>query len=185
MATIETRGPEGRDARPAAYAPVPAALAEHLVQYEGVLDAVDLRTIEILRRRRIRGWNRRRGWLVRRLLLLSDVLGLALAFLVTQPFPSLPFGAQLLVLAGSLPVWIVAAKVFGLYDSDDVRTDHSTVDDLVGVFELITSGAWAFVVVPWSFGLTGPDPGGAVGFWLLAVAMGFAVSTSLRVHRAN
>jgi len=26
---------------------------------------------------------------------------------------------------------------------------------------------------------------GAVGFWLLAVAMGFAVSTSLRVHRAN
>jgi exopolysaccharide biosynthesis polyprenyl glycosylphosphotransferase len=171
MATIETRRPEGRDARPAAYAPVPAALAEHLVQYEGVLDAVDLRTIEILRRRRIRGWNRRRGWLVRRLLLLSDVLGLALAFLVTQPFPALPFWAQLLVLAGSLPVWIVAAKIFGLYDSDDVRTDHSTVDDLVGVFELITSGAWAFVAVPWVFGLTGPDSGGAVGFWLLAISL--------------
>ena len=148
-----------------------AMLSDHLVLYEGVLDAVDGRTLEILRRRRVRGWSRRRGWLVRRLLLASDVVGLTLAFALARPFPNLPVGVQVLVLLLSLPAWVVAAKIFGLYDGDDVRTDHSTVDDLVGVFELITTGAWAFVAVPWLLGLPEPAPQGVVIFWLVAIAL--------------
>src|ERR1022692_3043064 len=146
-------------------------LSEHLVLYDGVLDAVDARTLEILRRRRVRGWSRRRGWLVRRLLLASDVVGLTLAFALARPFPTLPVGVQVLVLLASLPAWVVAAKIFGLYDGDDVRTDHSTVDDLVGVFELVTTGAWAFVAVPWLLGLPGSAPGGIVIFWLAAITL--------------
>jgi exopolysaccharide biosynthesis polyprenyl glycosylphosphotransferase len=151
--------------------PPQSTLAEHLVVYEGVLDSVDPRTLEILRRRRVRGWSRRRGWLVRRLLLASDLVGLALAFTFARPFPNLPVGVQVLVLLASLPVWVVAAKIFGLYDGDDVRTDHSTVDDLVGVFELITTGAWAFVAVPSLLGLPGPSARGALIFWLAGIAL--------------
>jgi exopolysaccharide biosynthesis polyprenyl glycosylphosphotransferase len=163
---------EPRSGATTAVAPPPdAILTEHLVRYEGVLDAVDDRTLEILRRRRVRGWSRRRGWLVRRLLLGSDVFGLALAFAVAQPFATLPIGVQALILVASLPAWVVAAKIFGLYDGDDVRTDHSTVDDLVGVFELVTTGAWALVAVPSLLGLPGPAHGGAVTFWLIAITL--------------
>jgi exopolysaccharide biosynthesis polyprenyl glycosylphosphotransferase len=171
-AGIGTRqGGEPRSGASTVSASPQAILSEHLVLFEGVLDAVDSRTLEILRRRRVRGWSRRRGWLVRRLLLGSDVVGLTLAFALARPFPTLPVGVQVIVLLASLPAWIVAAKIFGLYDGDDVRTDHSTVDDLVGVFELITTGAWSFVAVPWLLGLPGPARGGAVIFWLVAVTL--------------
>jgi exopolysaccharide biosynthesis polyprenyl glycosylphosphotransferase len=165
------RGGDPGSGADAVSTPSHAILSEHLVLYDGVLDAVDGRTLEILRRRRVRGWSRRRGWLVRRLLLASDVAGLTLAFAVAQPFPTLPVGVQILVLLASLPAWVVAAKIFGLYDGDDVRTDHSTVDDLVGVFELVTTGAWAFVAVPWILGLPGSAPGGMVIFWLVAITL--------------
>lgn len=165
------RGGEPRAGASTVSASPHAILSEHLVHFEGVLDAVDSRTLEILRRRRVRGWSRRRGWLVRRLLLASDVVGLALAFAVARPFPSLPIGVQAIILCASIPAWVVAAKIFGLYDGDDVRTDHSTVDDLVGVFELITTGAWSFVAVPWLLGLPGPARRGAVIFWLVAITL--------------
>jgi exopolysaccharide biosynthesis polyprenyl glycosylphosphotransferase len=166
-----TRLVEPKSGAPTVGASADAMLAEHLVLYEGVLDAVDDRTLEILRRRRLRGWSRRRGWLVRRLLLASDVCGLMLAFALARPFPNLPLGIQALILVTSLPVWVVAAKIFGLYDGDDVRTDHSTVDDLVGVFELTTTGAWAFLAVPSILGLPGPASAHAVIFWFLAIAL--------------
>jgi exopolysaccharide biosynthesis polyprenyl glycosylphosphotransferase len=175
-----TLAPEIRTATEPASATPEAILAEHLVLYEGVLDAVDGRTLEILRRRRIRGWSRRRGWLVRRLLLGSDLCGLILAFALARPFPHLPIGVQALILVASLPVWVVAAKVFGLYDGDDVRTDHSTVDDLVGVFELTTTGAWAFLAVPSILGLPGPLPAHAVVFWLLAIVLLVAGRVAVR-----
>ena len=42
----------------------------------------------------------------------------------------------------TLPGWVVVAKLYGLYDRDEERTDHSTVDDFGGVFHMITVGAW-------------------------------------------
>ena len=50
----------------------------------------------------------------------------------------------------SLPVWVVAAKIYGLYDRDEERTDHSTVDDLVGVFHLVTVGVWLLYAGAWA-----------------------------------
>src|SRR3954449_8762326 len=55
-------------------------------------------------------------------------------------------GVELLVFAATLPGWLVGAKLFALYDRDDERTDHSTVDDLVRVFLLVTVGAWLLFV---------------------------------------
>src|SRR5688572_3429338 len=71
-----------------------------------------------------RGATRGRGWLVRRVLLAADLIGLVGAFLVSElMFGSLAPGgvhpeiAKLFVFfLISLPVWVIAAKIYGLYD---------------------------------------------------------------------
>ena len=91
----------------------------------------------------------RRGWLVRRMLVLADLIGLTLAFLASMFFldqagrsDTVASQVELLVFCLSLPAWVVVAKLYGLYDFDEERTDHSTADDLVGVLHLVTVGSW-------------------------------------------
>ena len=52
--------------------------------------------------------------------------------------------AEFLIFALSLPGWIVVTKLYGLYDQDEERTDHSTADDVVGVFHMVTVCTWLF-----------------------------------------
>jgi exopolysaccharide biosynthesis polyprenyl glycosylphosphotransferase len=130
-------------------------------------------TLSILAHRRRS--TRRRGWLVRRALLAADVGGLALAFGLGQAlFPGesvggLGSGAETLLFLATLPAWVVAAKIRGLYDQDEERASHTTTDDLAGVFQLCAVGAWLFVAAVWLSGLAHPDLGRVVVFWLLAV----------------
>ena len=69
----------------------------------------------------------------------------------------------------ALPLWVVAAKLLGLYDRDEEHVDHSTVDEVVGVFQLVTLGAWAFFVASWLAGLASPHVPRLIVFWLLAI----------------
>src|SRR5688572_20854804 len=92
---------------------------------------LDKRTLHILERRRSSAVRLRRGWLVRRMLVLADLLGLTLAFLAAtvifdQPAPNDVVSSQLelLIFCLSLPAWVVVAKLYGLYDFDEERTDH-------------------------------------------------------------
>ena len=84
----------------------------------------------------------------------ADLLGLSLAFLLASVVvggvegqgalnPWVEFG----IFLATLPVWIVAAKLFGLYDRDEFLTDHSTLDDFTRVLLLVTLGAFLFGVV--------------------------------------
>jgi exopolysaccharide biosynthesis polyprenyl glycosylphosphotransferase len=139
---------------------------------------VDERTLAMIRRGC--GARRRRGWLVRRLLLAADVLGLGLAFVCSQAVfggegvlpGSLRNSAELgLFVATILPGWVVAAKVYGLYDRDEERADTSTADDLAGVFQLTTLGAWLLVAGAWATGFSHPDLGKVTLFWALAVLL--------------
>ena len=119
----------------------------------------DRRTLQILERRRTSNPHRR-GWLVRRLLVLADVVGLVLAFAAVE----LVFGAgggasnratslqESLLLLATLPGWIVIAKLYGLYDQDEERTHHPTTDDFSGVFHLVTVGVWLFFAGTWVLG---------------------------------
>jgi hypothetical protein len=81
------------------------------------------------------------------MLLLADITGLVMAFALagavtggTGQAGALPAVGELAIFAATLPLWAVAAKIYGLYDNDDERTDHTTADDLVGVFHLVTVG---------------------------------------------
>jgi hypothetical protein len=121
---------------------------------------------------------KRRGFLVARMLLLADWLGLVLAFVLadvilgsTGSTGDMSPLAELGVFAATLPLWTVAAKVYGLYDNDDERTDHSTADDLVGVFHLVTVGTWVLFVGSRVAGFAQPHLWRLVAFWALAIAM--------------
>jgi exopolysaccharide biosynthesis polyprenyl glycosylphosphotransferase len=120
----------------------------------------------------------RRGELVRRRLIVADAVGLALAFLVaellfggTVPADRLSLTSEYLLFVLTLPGWVAVAKLYRLYDNDDERTDHSTIDDFVGVFHLATVGAWLVFVAAWASGAASPGMTKLVAFWALAVAL--------------
>jgi exopolysaccharide biosynthesis polyprenyl glycosylphosphotransferase len=113
-----------------------------------------------LRERARRPTLRRRGWLMRRMLLGADLVALTLASLaVMRP------GLGLLIFAAALPAWVVVAHLAGLYGRDVEWTDYSTTRELVTVFNLVTASVWAAGVA------TGVPLRRLVVFWVLAVLL--------------
>ncbi|MBA2361042.1 MAG: sugar transferase, partial [Actinobacteria bacterium] len=116
-----------------------------------ILYGIDDRTREILDHRRTSFLPSQRGWLLHRALVLADLFGLLIAFIIASALApgrsdtvSSPQEAALIVL--SLPLWILLMKLEGLYDRDEERTDHSTVDEITNVFKVMTIGTWVFFV---------------------------------------
>ena len=139
---------------------------------------VSERTLEIIRYRRGHRSARRRGWLVRRALVLADALGLVLAFL----FAELLFGGkgaqgpfntsiETLLFLATLPGWLIVAKLYGLYDRDQQRADHTTSDDIGAVIHMVTMGTWLFFAVTWIVRFASPEPAKLVAFWITAVVL--------------
>jgi exopolysaccharide biosynthesis polyprenyl glycosylphosphotransferase len=123
----------------------------------------------------------RRGWLVRRMLLCADVAGLLVAFAAAEALAGTPtIGAEWLVFLGLLPIWIVMAKIYGLYDRDEERPDHSTVDDFVGVFHLVTVAAWLLAIGSWLRSTDDPGLGELVIFWSVAIPSVMAARVAAR-----
>jgi exopolysaccharide biosynthesis polyprenyl glycosylphosphotransferase len=118
-----------------------------------------------------------RGWLVRRALLLADVVALALAFAAVE----LVFGLgahpgdryddfqELGFFLAMVPFWVVVAKLYGLYDRDEDRADNTTADDLIGVVHVLTIGAWLVFAVSSASGLANPGVGKCLVFWGLGI----------------
>jgi exopolysaccharide biosynthesis polyprenyl glycosylphosphotransferase len=150
---------------------------------------VSARTLEILERRRRFPTTGHRGWLVRRALLLSDVIGLALASLAAELLFGNKGGAvstnlEFLLLLGTLPFWVIGAKLYGLYDQDEERTDHSTADEIVTVFHLATVGTWLLVVFGWASTFFIPNPVKFGAFWFFAILLvGFGRSVARAICR--
>jgi exopolysaccharide biosynthesis polyprenyl glycosylphosphotransferase len=119
-----------------------------------------------------------RGHLVRRALLAADVAGLAAAFLAVQILFGLGEGGvtafnirtAVLLFVFALPGWLAVAKLFELYDRDEERTLHSTVDDLQAVFHLVTTGVWVFYVGTLVTGAPDPNLPKLAAFWALTIA---------------
>lgn len=70
-----------------------------------------------------------------------------------------------------LPTWLVMAKLYGLYDRDEERTDHSTADDLLGVFHLVTVGTWVVFASATLSGLADPNLVRVIFFWGIAIVL--------------
>ena len=162
-----------------------AAIEPDLAQSAGGVDAGTLGRVYTGATHSSR--TQRRAGLVRRTLLAADVIGLTVAYiasrLVTGHHP-LPPDAGLLVFAATLPLWIVAAKLFGLYTADELRIDHSTFDETVDVLLLVTLGSWLFVVA--ALLSHRPAEEAIVVFWVVALpAMMIARSSARAFFRRN
>jgi exopolysaccharide biosynthesis polyprenyl glycosylphosphotransferase len=139
--------------------------------------ALGERTLEILERRRATPGLRRRGWLVRRALMWADLAALSLAFTLSEalyrPAPSLfnQFGTAMeyATFFATLPLWLVAAKLYGLYDRDESRANHTTTDDIVGVFHLVTIVAWLLLAGAYLTSVASPAVIKVATFWMLAI----------------
>ena len=117
-----------------------------------------------------------RGWLMRRMLLAADLFALTASFLsIDYAYGSrggsgrIDLNSELLVFLLSLPIWVVSAKLYGLYDLDEERADHSTADEILRVFHLITVGAFVFYAGSWLTRVVSPTPPKVFSFWLIAV----------------
>jgi exopolysaccharide biosynthesis polyprenyl glycosylphosphotransferase len=138
---------------------------------------LDQRTLDALDRRSASAV-KSRGALVRRALIIADVVGLSLAFLVTEKIfgssgsaDTLTMTNEYLVFVATLPLWLVFAKLYRLYDHDEERADHTTLEDLLGVFHLVTVGAFLLVLGSWLAGTAYPNLDKLATFWAAAVAL--------------
>jgi exopolysaccharide biosynthesis polyprenyl glycosylphosphotransferase len=122
---------------------------------------------------------RTRGWLVRRALLAADAIGLMGAFVITAaifgrtdtgPTGALSLAGEYVLFVLTLPLWLLAAKLYELYDRDEERTEHTTLDDFVGVLHLITLGVWILYVATKLTGLAHPELPKVVTFWAFSIA---------------
>lgn len=156
------------------------ALLQSVELLDEMTGIVNERTIEILDHRRRTAVVRRRGWLVRRMLLLADVLGLAGAFLLADvvtaaaaaPGPDrVARSTEFILFVLTLPLCVVVAKLYGLYERDEERTDHSTTDEFAAVFHMITvcTGLLAFGL--YLTDLAHPSVGKVAVFWAAAIVL--------------
>ena len=142
-------------------------------------DGVDDRTLRLLEFRRKRGAYVRRGWIMRRLLLGADAVGLLLAFSLTAAIAGTSSSAagglaplsEFGLFAATLPLWFFAAKLHGLYERDEAHASHSTVQEFTSVAHVVTLGTWIVFAGSWLIGVTEPDPPRLVLFWFMAVAL--------------
>jgi exopolysaccharide biosynthesis polyprenyl glycosylphosphotransferase len=129
-------------------------------------------TLGIVPRRRSGDRVRRRGLLVRRLLICADLVGLLAAFTTAEAFlpgPPTDNGGEWLLLATLAPLWLVLAWAYGLYGRDEERVGHSTVDDVVDVFHVATVGIWLLLVGSAIIGAGVPPLLTLASAWLLSI----------------
>jgi exopolysaccharide biosynthesis polyprenyl glycosylphosphotransferase len=107
------------------------------------------------------------------LLVIADLIGLTAAYFIATILSgddgALGSTRELTVFLVSLPCWVLIAEMHGLYHRDEERTNHSTSDDIAGVFHLVTIGVWLLLVVTRLLGREGPSVLNLAVFWLLAV----------------
>jgi exopolysaccharide biosynthesis polyprenyl glycosylphosphotransferase len=136
-----------------------------------LIAAMDDHTRKLLTRGRLE----RRSWLVPRSLITADLLGLSLAYVITTFMwgEAGAFGSfhEILVFLCTLPCWAIVARLQGLYRSDQEQADHSTTDDVVGVFHLVTIGVWVLLVATRIGGRPNPGIYALITFWWVAVCI--------------
>lgn len=133
------------------------------------------RALEEIRRRRAS----RRSRLTRRSLLASDAAGLTLAFFVAEALFGWHIGSseqsgrlgELPVFLLVLPLWLLLAQAYGLYRRDHEQIGHTTAEELVDLFHLVTVGICMFWAAMWLTQAAAPRYSMLFGFWALAILL--------------
>jgi exopolysaccharide biosynthesis polyprenyl glycosylphosphotransferase len=129
----------------------------------------DPEALAALRRYAARPSTRRRTWLMHRMLLAADLIALALAFLAASALVGRDGAPPVPVLLAALPAWVLAAKLYGLYERDTAWASYSTTEELAAVLHLLTVGAWSIIVIEWLTAEGTPRLSWLLIVWLLAI----------------
>jgi len=116
--------------------------------------------------------------LLRRMLALADVLAISAAAVFVGLWGSGVAGALLLVL--SAPIWIVTAKLAGLYDRDHRTLRHLTVDEVpwLLVWTLSSTALLTLLLVPFrALDLSSSD---RLLVWGTVLGLGFSLRAGMR-----
>ena len=116
--------------------------------------------------------------LLRRMLAMADVLAISAAAVFVGLWGSGVAGALLLVL--SAPIWIVTAKLAGLYDRDHRTLRHLTVDELpwLLVWTLSSTALLTLLLVPFrALDLSSSD---RLLVWGTVLGLGFSLRAGMR-----
>jgi exopolysaccharide biosynthesis polyprenyl glycosylphosphotransferase len=120
--------------------------------------------------------HRQRERLIRRALLTADVVAALFSFWLARElvgFSSasrggLGLAGQGLLLLVAAVTWLAAAKLYGLYDADAKRPNHSTADEMVTLFHLATVSMAVLLVTAWATHLADPNLYSVLGLWSLS-----------------
>jgi exopolysaccharide biosynthesis polyprenyl glycosylphosphotransferase len=123
--------------------------------------------------------------MLRRALVTADVVGVALALVLVQRLvvrhPQISdLWIDLLALLG-LFGWVFLARVYGLYDHDEVGMARSTADDFPGLLMLATLATWLGLLAVNGLNLAAPSLRVATSFWVASI---FFVSTNRAIARS-
>jgi exopolysaccharide biosynthesis polyprenyl glycosylphosphotransferase len=114
-----------------------------------------------------------RALLVKRALLIADLAALGLAYTVAVSAahrgPATPT-FFLIALVPALPIWFVGAHVARLYVRDEQRPEHSTLDELGPIFQLVSVATWLCAAGMYVAGQAVPDRG-LLAFWAASLAL--------------
>ncbi|MBS1868989.1 MAG: exopolysaccharide biosynthesis polyprenyl glycosylphosphotransferase [Actinobacteria bacterium] len=115
----------------------------------------------------------------RRMLALAD-LGAAAAGVVALSATALDAGTALSAAVVAAPVWIVLAKVQGLYDADHRRLRHLTSDEIPSIFMWVTLSVATTALLLSLAGRPGLDGVAATAMWLAAFTTAVALRAAAR-----
>jgi exopolysaccharide biosynthesis polyprenyl glycosylphosphotransferase len=118
-----------------------------------------------------------RDALRRRMLAMGDALAVALATLVALGPLSVAEGFWAIAL---IPVWLLLAKLHGLYDRDHRSLRHLTVDELGSILTWSTVSTAVAVPLLTLTPAGAPGPGGAVRLWLAATILAALLRAAAR-----
>jgi exopolysaccharide biosynthesis polyprenyl glycosylphosphotransferase len=107
---------------------------------------------------RLRWW---RDALRRRFLALADLVAAGVTTLL-----AIQGDGSALVLFAGLPLWILVAKMLGLYDRDHIALRHLTADEIPTIVAWMTVGVGALALVCTATGIESLTPRAALIAWL-------------------
>ena len=116
--------------------------------------------------------------LLRRMLALADVLAVSVAAVFVGIWGSGAPAALLLVLFA--PIWIVTAKIAGLYDRDHRTLRHLTVDELPWLILWALSSTALLTLLLAPFPAIAPSSNDRLLVWGTVLGLGFVVRASAR-----
>ena len=128
------------------------------------------------------GKSRRRGWFLRRSLVIADATAFMIAALGVG---ALNPGAHTLshppLVLGGLFAWITLSWLYGYYTQDELRMAHSTADDVPGLVLLAAATTWAGQLADAALSVKEPPIGKLAVFFVALVILATAMRAFARM----